>query len=207
MNCSTPGFPVPHYLPEFTQVYVHWVSDAIQPSYPLSPSSPALNLSQHHLSHPTHHWYLLSLISGSFPMSWLCIRWPKYWSFSFSISPSSEHLGLISFGFELVWFICYPWESQESSPAPQFKSINYSAFNLLYGPTLTSMNDYWKNHSFNYSALVGKVMSLPSRFVIAFLPRSKRLNFMAAVTISSDFGAQENKICQFPLFPHLFAMK
>ena len=102
MNCSTPGFPVLHCLPEFTQIYVHWVSDAIQPSYPLSPSSPALNLSQHHLSHPTHHWYLLSLISGSFPISWLCIRWPKYWSFSFSISPSSEHLGLISFRFD--WF-------------------------------------------------------------------------------------------------------
>ena len=71
---------------------------------------------------------------------------------------------------------------------------------FLYSPTLTSIHDYWKNHSFDYRwTFVGKVMSLlfnmPSRFIIAFLPRSKSpLNFMAAVTICSDFGAQENKV-------------
>ena len=68
--------------------------------------------------------------------------------------------------------------SKESSPALQFKSINSLALSLLYGPTLTSIRDYWKNHRFDYMDL-GKVMSLPfnmlSRFVIAFLPRSKRL--------------------------------
>ena len=78
MNRSTPGLPVHHQLPEFTQTQVHRVSDAIQPSHPLSsPSPPALNLSQH---------------QGLF-----YIRWPKYWSFSFSISPSNEHPRLISF--------------------------------------------------------------------------------------------------------------
>ena len=82
MNCSTPGFPVHHQLPESTQTHVHWVGDTIQPSHPLSsPFPPALNLSQH---------------QGLFK-SVFCIRWPKYWSFSFNISPSSEYPGLIFF--------------------------------------------------------------------------------------------------------------
>ena len=80
----------------------------------------------------------------------LCIRWPKYWSFSFSISPSSEHPGLISFRFD--WFLspCSPRDPQESSPASQFKSINSSGLSFLNGPTLTSIHDYWKYHSFDY---------------------------------------------------------
>ena len=73
----------------------------------------------------------------------LCIRWPTYWSFSFSISPSNEYSGLISFRMDC------PRGSQESSPIPQFKSITSSAFSFLYSPTLTSIYDYWKNHSFN----------------------------------------------------------
>ena len=81
VNHSMPGLPVHHQLPEFTQTHIHRVSDAIQPSHPLSsPSPPALNLSQH--------------LSNE---SVLRIRWPKYWSFSSSISPSKEYLGLISF--------------------------------------------------------------------------------------------------------------
>ena len=83
MNCSTSGLPVHHPLLEFTQIHVHWVSDAIQPSHPLlSPSPPTLSLCQH---------------QGLFYESALCIRWPKIWSFSFNISPSNEHPGLISF--------------------------------------------------------------------------------------------------------------
>ena len=86
MDCSTPGFPVHHQLPEFTQARVHWVGDTIQPSHPLlSPSSPALNLAQHQ-SFSTE--------------SALCIMWPKYWSFSLNISHSNEHPGLISFRIE-----------------------------------------------------------------------------------------------------------
>ena len=78
----------------------------------------------------------------------LCIRWPKYWSFSFSISLSDEYSGLIS--FRMDWFDpCIPRNSQESSPTPQFKSINSSVLNFLYSPTLTSIHDYWKNHSFD----------------------------------------------------------
>ena len=86
----------------------------------------------------------------------LCIRWPKYWSFSFSISPSNEYsrlisltglISLLSKGLSLS--SCCPRDSQESSPTPQFKSINSSVLNLLYGPTLTSIHDYCKNHSFD----------------------------------------------------------
>ena len=76
----------------------------------------------------------------------LPIRWPKYWSFSFSIIPSSENSGLISLGWTLG-FPCYPRDSQESSPTPQFKSINSSALSFIYGPILTSIHDHWKKHS------------------------------------------------------------
>ena len=72
----------------------------------------------------------------------LCISWPKYWSFSFSISPSNGYSGLISFKDWLVLSPCCPRDSQESSPAPQSKSINSLALSLLYGPTLTSIHDY-----------------------------------------------------------------
>ena len=83
MNCSMPGLPGHHQLPEFTQTHAHPVGDVIQISHPLSsPSAPALNSSQH---------------QGLFKWISFRIRWPKYWSFSFNISPSNEHPGLISF--------------------------------------------------------------------------------------------------------------
>ena len=86
MNCSTPGLPVYHQLPEFTQTHVHRVGDAIQPSHPLSsPSPPAPNSSS------------IRVFSNE---STLRMRWPTYWSFSFSIIPSKEHPGLISFGMD-----------------------------------------------------------------------------------------------------------
>ena len=109
----------------------------------------------------------------------LCIRWPKYWSFSFNISPSNEHPGLISFSTGLVGSPCSPRDSQESSPTPQFKSTNSPALSFLYSPALTSIHDHWKNHSLDYQTFLDKVMSLLfnmlSRLVITFLPRSKRL--------------------------------
>ena len=79
----------------------------------------------------------------------LCIRWPKYWSFSFSITPSNKYLGLISFRMGLVGSPCSPSVSQESYPTPHFKSITSSVFSFLYSPTLTSIHDYWKNQSFD----------------------------------------------------------
>ena len=107
---------------------------------------------------------------------------------------------------------CCPRDSQESSSTPQFKSTNSLSLIFLCGPTLTSIHDYWQKHSFDKMDFVSKVMSLVfnilSRFVTVFIPRSKCLfNFTAAVTICSDFGAQENEVFHyFPLFPHLFAI-
>ena len=76
----------------------------------------------------------------------LHIRWPKYWSFSFSISPSSEHPGLIS--FRMDWFDLLAVQvTLKTSPTPQFKSINSSVLSFLYSPTLTSIHDHWNNHS------------------------------------------------------------
>ena len=78
----------------------------------------------------------------------LLIRWLKYWSISFSISPSNEYSGLIS--FRMYWLdLLAVWGTQESSPTPQFKSINSSVLSFLYSPILTSVHDYWKNHSFD----------------------------------------------------------
>ena len=93
MNQSMPGLPVHHQLPEFTQTHVHWVSDAIQPSCPLSSASPpAFNLSQH---------------QGLFKWPWMAlhIRWPKNWSFSLNICLSNEHPGLISFRMDWLDFL------------------------------------------------------------------------------------------------------
>ena len=112
MDCSTPGFPVFHHFLELAQTHVHWVGDAIQP--------------------PRTHCPLLFLPS-IFPSirvfssaSALCIRWPQYWSLSFSISPSSEYSGLIS--FRIDWFDVLSAQGiLESSPTPQFESINYLA--------------------------------------------------------------------------------
>ena len=76
----------------------------------------------------------------------LCIRWSKYWSISFSISPSNEYLRLISFRMDCLDLLAVQG-TLKSSPAPQFKSINSWALSFLYSPTLTSIHDYWKNHS------------------------------------------------------------
>ena len=134
MDCSTPGFPVHHQLPEPTQTLVHHVGDAIQPSYPLlSPPPPTFHLSQHQV-------FSNELV--------LHIRWTKYWSFSFSISPSNGYSGLISFRTDWLDLLAVQ-ETKESSPTPQFKSINSLVLNFLYSLALTSIHDYCKNHSFD----------------------------------------------------------
>ena len=129
------------------------------------------------LCHP-----LLLLLPSIFPSirvfsneSVLPIRWPKYWSFSFSIIPSEEIPGLIS--FRMDWLSpCSPRNSQESSPTPQFESIDSSVLTLLYG--VTSIHDCWKNHSFNYTDLCqqSEVSAFYyAGFVIVFLTKNKRL--------------------------------
>ena len=160
MKCSTPGFPVPQSLLELAQTHVHLVSDAIQQSHLLSSPSPAFNVPQN---------------QGLFQWAVLCIWWPKYWSFNFSISLSNEYSGLNSFRTDCFDILAVGWNSQESSPTPQLKSINSSALSFLHSPTLTSIHDIaWTRQTF-----VGKGMSLLfnilSRLVITLLPRSKRL--------------------------------
>ena len=133
MDCSTPGFPVHHQLPELAQTHVHQVGDAIQPSHPLSsPSPPAFNLSQHQgffqwLSSLHQVAKVLELQHHSF-------QWIFRTDFSYDW---------------LVWSPCSPRDSQESSPVPQFESINSLMRSLLYGPIFTSLHDHWENHSFD----------------------------------------------------------
>ena len=129
-----------------------------------------------------HSLLLLPLIFPSIRVfsneSAVYIRWPKYWSFSFSISLFSEYSELISFSID--WFDLPAAKGiLKSSWAPQFKNINSLALSLLHGPTLASTHDYWKTIALTILTLVNKVMSplfnMLSRFVIAFPPRSKRL--------------------------------
>ena len=136
--------------------------------------------------HPTiSSCHPLLLLPSIFPSirvfsneSALHVRWPEYWSFSFSISPSNKHPGPISFRWT-------GWISLQSKGLSRVFSNttvqkhNSSVLSFLYSPTLTSIHDYWKNHSLNYTDFVGKVMSLffnmLSRLVITFLPRNKCL--------------------------------
>ena len=156
--------PLP--TPELAQTHVHRVSDAIQPSHPLSsPSPPAFNLSQR---------------QGLFKWVNSLHQVAKYWSFSFSISPSNEYSGLISFKMDWLDLLAVQG-TLKSSLTPQFKNINSWALSFLYSPTLTSIHDHWKIIALTRSIFVGKVMSLLfnmlSRFVMAFLPRRKTLFF------------------------------
>ena len=165
MNRSTPGLPVHHQLPEFTQTHVHWVSDAIQPSHHLlSPSPPAPNPSQHRV------------FSNE---STLPMRWPKYWSFSFSISPSSEHPGLISFRMDWLGLLAVQGTlksllQHHSSKALILRCSAFFTVQLSH-PHMTT----GKTIALTRQTFVGKVTSLLfnmlSRLVITFLPRSKRL--------------------------------
>ena len=131
-------------------------------------------------------------------MSWL-IRWPKQWSFSFSTSPSNEYSGLIS--FRIDWFDLFAVQETLKSLLQHLSCkasiLQYSAFFMIQLSHLYMTTG--KPQLLTIWTIVGKVMCLLfnmlSRFVITFLLRSKCLNFMAAVTICSDFGAQENKAC------------
>ena len=163
MNCSTPGLPVHHQLPEFIQTHVHRVGDAIQPSHPLlSPSPPAFNFSQH---------------QGFSNESAFCIRWPKYWSFSFYISPSKEIPGLIS---RMDWLDLLAVQGTLNSLLQHHSSkasiLWCSAFFIvqLSYPCLTT----GKSIALTRQNFVGKMFllfNMLSRLVITFLSRSKCL--------------------------------
>ena len=132
-DCSMPRFPVHNQLPEFTQTHIHQVSDAIQPSHPLSsPSPPAINLSQHQ--------GLFQWVSSLHQVAKVLELQLRHQSF--------QWIFMTDFLEDwLVWSPCCPRDSQESFPTSHFEGINASALSLLYGPTLTSIHDYWKNHS------------------------------------------------------------
>ena len=135
MNHSTPGLPVHHQFLESTQSQVHWVGDAIQPSHPLSsPSFPALDLSQNQ--------GLFQWVSSSHQVAKVLEFQLQHQSFQWT--PRNDPLwdGLVGSPFS-------PRDSQESSPTPQFKSINSLVLSFLYSPILTSIHDHWKNHSFD----------------------------------------------------------
>ena len=165
-DCRTPGLPVHHQLPERTQTHVHCVSDAIQPSYPLSSPSPAFNLSQHQA---LFKWRA----------SALRIRGPKYWSFSFGISPSNEFSGLISFRIDWFDFLAVQGTHKSllqhhSSKASILQCSGFFMVQLSHRYMTTE-----KTIALTIGTFVRKVMSLLfnmlSRFIIAFLPRSKHL--------------------------------
>ena len=133
MNCSMPGLPVHHQLPEFTQTHVHRVSDAIHTSHPLSsPSPPAPN--------PSQHQSLFQRVNSSHEVAKVLEFQLQH--HSFQRNPRAD---LLQNG--LVGSPCSPRDSQESSPTPQFKSINSPALSLLHSPTLTSVRDHKKDHS------------------------------------------------------------
>ena len=142
MNHSTPGLPVHHQHLEFTQTHVHRVGDAIQLSHPLSfPSPPALN--------PSQHQSLFQWVNSSHEVAKVLEFQLQH--HSFQRNPRAD---LLQNG--LVGSLCSPSDSQESSPTPQFKSINSLVLSFLHNPTLTSIHDHWKNHSLDYMDLCWK---------------------------------------------------
>ena len=133
-----------------------------QASLSFTISQSLLKLMSVELVMPSSHlilWHPLLLLPSMFPNirifskgSALCIRWPKYWSLSFSISPSSEYSGLIFFRIDWSDLLAVQW-TLKSLLQHQLESISSSAFSLLYDSTFTSAHEYWKNHSFDYTDL------------------------------------------------------
>ena len=153
MDCSMPGFPIPHHLLKFAQVHVHCIGDAIQPSHPLSHSSPsALNLSQHQelfqwvmCSHQMTNILELQLQYQSFEWYSRLISLKIDWFDLLAVKGTLRSL-LQHHSLKASIFWC-PWDFQESFPTPQFEGINSLAFCFLYSPALTAVCDHWEDHS------------------------------------------------------------
>ena len=165
MDCSTPGLPVHHQLPEFTQIHVHWVGDDSNHLIPCHP-----------LFIPPSIFPSIRVFSNE---SALHIRWPKYWSFSFNLSPSHEYSRLISFKMDWLDLLAVQGTlksllQHHSSKASIFWRSAFFVVQLSH-PYMTP----GKTIALTRQTFVGKVMSLLfnmlSRLVIAFLPRSKHL--------------------------------
>ena len=135
MDGSMPHLPVHHQFPEFTQSHIHWVSDAIQPSHPLlSPSPPVFSRSQHQ--------GLFKWVSSSQQVAKVMEFHLQHQSIQWMFRNDFLQDGLIGSSWS-------PRDSQESSSTPLVKSISSSALSFPYSPSLTSIQDYWKNHSFD----------------------------------------------------------
>ena len=195
MDCSPPGFPVLHYLLLFAPIHVHWVGDAIQPSYLLLPASPfAFDLSQHQS--------LFQWIGSSHQVAKVLDLQPQHQSFQWIFRVDF-------FWGWLVWSPCSPKGSQESSPQHHSSKASILLCSAFFMVQLSHVYMVTEKSclALNICTLIGKEISLLFnmlyRFLIVFLPRSKpSFNFMAAVTVRSDFGTQENKICHcFHFFP------
>ena len=164
MNHSKPGLTVYHQLPEFTQTHVHWVNDAIQPFHPLlSPSPPAFNLSQH---------------QGLF--KWVSSSHQVAKKLEFQIQQQSYQWTLRTDLLKMDWLDLLAVQGlSRVFYNTTVQKHQFLVLSFLYSPTLTSIHDYWKNHSFPRWTFVGKIMSLLfnmlSSLVITFLPRSKSL--------------------------------
>ena len=196
MDCSMSGLPVHRQLLEFTQTHVHWVGDAIQPSHPLSsPSPPTFNLSQHQS--------LFQWVNSSHKV-------PKYWSFSFNISPSSEYSGRISFRTDWLDLLTVQGTlksllQNHSSKASILQPSAFFIVQLSHPYMITG-----KTIALIIQTFVGRVMFLLfntlSKCVI--LPGKKQTSsdFVAAVTIHSDFRLPKEEMSLLPPFPPLFAM-
>ena len=182
MNCSLSGSSVLHCLLEFAQIM----------------SIESVIISNHViLCHPLLLPSIFPSIQVFSNETALHIRWPQNWSFSFSISISNEYSGLISFRIE--WFDLLAVQGT-------LKSLLHhsSALNFLYGPTLISVHDQWKNHSFDDTDFVSKMMSLffntLSRFVIVFFQGASLFNFMAAAPSTVISEPRKIKLSLLPLF-------
>ena len=171
---------------------------------------------------PSSHLILchpLLLLPSMFPSirvfsneSALFMRWPKYWSFSLSISSSNEHPGLISFRMDWLDLLAVQGTLKSLLQHHSSKSINSLAFSFLHSPTLTSIHDYGKTIALTRRTFVGKVISLLfntlPRLVITFVPRTKCLLISWLQSPSAVIlEAPKLSLTRFPLFPHLFPMK
>ena len=198
MNHSTPGLSVHHQLLEPTQTHVRWVGDAIQPSHPLTS---------------------LLLLPSIFPSirvfsneSVLCIRCPKYWSFNFSLSPSNEYSGLISFRIDQLDLLAVQGTlksllQHHSSKASILQCSAFFIVQISHPYTTTG-----KTIALTWQTFVSKVMSLffniLCRFIIAFLPRSKHLLISWLQSPSAVIlEPKKIKVSLFSLFLHLLSMK
>ena len=198
MDCTVPGSPI-CYLPEFTQIHVHWIGDAIKPTHPLLPCSPfAFNHSQHQ----GLFQHVCSLHNG----------WSKYWSFSFSISPFNEYSGLISFRIDWFYLLAVQGTLKSHLQHHNWKASILWCSALFMVQLLQLYMSTGKTIALTIHTIVGKVINTSalytlSRFVIAFLPRSKCLLISWLQSPQWFWSPRKENLSLFPLFPLLFAMK